>query len=130
MPPVDAVSWSPTSDRFAVASASGIDLFDPEMGPVLGLSLPRTRTRDLSWSPDGRWLLALDADARLWLMTVDGSAGPGLLAEGVGWRPAPTWSPGSDRIALSIAAPDALDEAPSGTASGLVLMRIGREALP
>ncbi|MCB0215968.1 MAG: PD40 domain-containing protein, partial [Chloroflexi bacterium] len=130
MPPLGSVSWSPTSDRFAIASASGIDLFDPEMGPVLELPMPPTRTRDLIWSPDGRWLLARDADAGLWLMATDGSAGPDRLAEGVDWRPAPTWSPDGDRIALSSATSDALDATPIGAAPRLVLMRIGKEALP
>ncbi len=130
MAPLDGrPHWSPPGDRFAVIGGSTIDLYDPEMGPVLSQSLPEAAIEPPAWSPDGRWLLLRSAGERLWLLAADGSAEPLLLAEGVTWPPAPTWSPASPRFAMALAGnPDAPDEADA--APRLLLVTVGLAPRP
>jgi dipeptidyl aminopeptidase/acylaminoacyl peptidase len=91
-----AYSWSPDSQRIAVALVSSLEIVDAETGAIT-VVLPRFEglVNDVQWSPDGTRIAFVGAEG-VYTVRTDGSA-LHLLAGG-GFSPA--WSPDSRRIAF------------------------------
>jgi Tol biopolymer transport system component len=110
-----AVQWSPDGAVIAVARPSGTWLIPSDGGTPRRLD--DTPTYSVSWSPDGRRLVAgAGGTTAVVLRIADGS----MLAEiPMGFRP-PAWSPVDDRIALSDADARVIVVDPDGTDSVVI----------
>ncbi len=116
--------WSPTSDRFAVATDDGslVVYSAAEDAQHVIVGRGSVGAGSFEWSPDGRWLVFNRYGTELWLAASDGSTGPALVTYNVGYGAPPpvTWALDGHRFAVAL--PDAeaarVAEEATNTAAG------------
>ncbi len=88
LPAGAGLGWSPDGARLAIALPSGIRIVDPSGATVRRFSAPSLANGSMSWSPDGRSLLAYDShQGSFQLLDVDGRPAEPLPQPGDAIRP-------------------------------------------
>ncbi len=112
--PFGEPNWGPDGRRFALIEDGGLRVVDAAeaMATTSDASYtPReilpagSGVSRINWSRDGAWIVYAGSDGAAWLVASDGGAGPARIGEGT-WDGDATWSPGGDRFALALRAPE------------------------
>ncbi|NNE38157.1 MAG: S9 family peptidase, partial [Gammaproteobacteria bacterium] len=102
------IAWAPIGDRIAFTNArSGfpqVGVVDINTGEVISITDASVQHGQVSWSPDGRWLVFIRADKigmsnEIVVTSADGSGRQRVLTTGKGRRFAPKFSPDGKSIA-------------------------------
>jgi tricorn protease len=103
---IDGFDISPSAKRAIFAARGELFSVPAEHGDIRNLtSTPGVRERDVTWSPDGKWISYIsDATGEylMYLMAADGSGEPEILTDdGGAWIFNMSWSPDSKWIAFA-----------------------------
>ena len=92
--------WSNDGSQVAVRGRGGAKVFDVSTGrEILDLSVPRSGTYVVKWSPDGTRILTThvqDGTARVW----EAETGQEIFRKNLSWSLGADWSPSGDLIAV------------------------------
>lgn len=79
---VTQVRWSPAGDRLAIASASGIRLYEGGVGGVPDRVIEGEKVKGIAFSPDGQTLAAVSEDRLVRLWQVEDTTQPTMILKG------------------------------------------------
>ena len=92
-------SWSPDGTRLAVATPSGLQIFDPADSSDGFLRVPVAAGEsigEIHWSPSGAWLLYSTSTGReptLWIVAADGMSDPRQVSPSAAGGQQAEWQP-------------------------------------